>query len=213
MRRELRIRIRHDDHVILGSAERLHTLAVARSGFIDMLSDRSRTNEAHRGDTRVGEQRVDGLTVAVDHVEYACGQARFAQQLGEPQTAGRILLRRLQHERVAARKRNRKHPQRDHGGEVEWRNARADTDGLSQRPAVDACADAVRKFALEQMRNAARELHDLQPAGHLTARIREHFAVLAGNQRSELIDMRVEQCLEPEHDARALQRRRLCPAR
>ena len=51
------------------------------------------------------------------------------------------------------------------------------------------------------------------PARHFAARVRQHLAVLARDDARQLIDVRIEQRLEPEHHARALQRRRRRPCR
>ena len=50
------IRIRHDDHVVLGAAERLHALAGLRARAIHVLGDRRRADEADRVDAWIGEQ-------------------------------------------------------------------------------------------------------------------------------------------------------------
>ena len=55
--------------------------------------------------------------------------------------ARRIPLGGLQHERVTADQRDRKHPHRHHRREIERRDARADAERLAQRIAVDAGAD------------------------------------------------------------------------
>ena len=93
----------------------------------------------------------------------------------------------------------RKHPHRHHGREVERRDADADADGLAQRPVVDAAADVVAELAFQQLRNAARELDDLEPARELAFGVGEHLAVLARDQRGQLVEVRVEQLLEAEH--------------
>ena len=50
----------------------------------------------------------------------------------------RVLLRRLQDERVAAGERRRPHPHRDHRGEVERRDPGDDAERLADRVDVDA---------------------------------------------------------------------------
>ena len=154
-------------------------LPCADAVLIDVLRDRRRAHEAHRGDVGIRQQRVDRDLIAVDHVEHARRQAGFGQQLREPQRAARILLRRLQHEGVAARDGDRKHPQRHHRREIERRDPRADSHGLPQRPRVDAAAHGVRELTFQQMRNAARELDNFDAARDFAARIGKHLAMLA----------------------------------
>ena len=45
------------DHVVLRSAERLHPLAVARTGLVHVAGDRRGADEGHRRDVRVLEDR------------------------------------------------------------------------------------------------------------------------------------------------------------
>ena len=99
-------------------------------------------------------------------VEHAIGQAGFLEQLGKPDRRRRIALRRLQHERVAARDRDREHPARHHHREVERRDARDHAERLTQIPVVDAAADLVGEVGLQQIRNAASELDDFDAAHH-----------------------------------------------
>ena len=67
----------HDDHVVLGAAQRLAALAGARRGLVDVAGDRRRADEADRGDVGMVEERVDRFLVAVDDVEHAVGKARL----------------------------------------------------------------------------------------------------------------------------------------
>ena len=59
------------DHVVLGAAERLHALPGLRARLVHVARDRGRADEAHRGDVRVCEDRVDGDLVALHDVEDA----------------------------------------------------------------------------------------------------------------------------------------------
>ena len=152
------------------------------------------------------EQRVDGLLVAVDHVEHAVGKARFLQQRREDQRRRRIALGGLEDEGVAADDRHRKHPQRHHRGEVERRDAGDDAKRLAKGVGVDAGAHVLGEFALEELRRAARVFDDVDAARELARRIRQHLAVLARDRRDELVGALLEQRLEAEHDAGAGER-------
>ena len=153
---EVEIGVRQHDRVVLGAAERLHALALRGSGRVDVLRDRRGPDERHGLDVGMMQDGVHRFLVSVDDVEHAVRQAGFLEQLGEPDAGGRILLRRLEHERVPAGQRHREHPHRDHGREVERRDARADADRLQARVGVDAAADRLGVIALEQLRRARR---------------------------------------------------------
>jgi hypothetical protein len=112
----------------------------------------------------VVEQRVDRDLVAVHDVEDAVGQAGLLPQLGDEERRRRVLLGRLEHERVAAGDRDREHPHRHHRREVERRDAGDDAERLADRVDVDAGRDLLGELALEQVRDAAGELDDLEAA-------------------------------------------------
>jgi len=77
-------------------------------------------------------------------------------------------------------------------------------DRLAQGVGVDAVGDAGRDLALEDLPHAAGELDDLEPALHLTQRVREHLAVLVGDQLGQLLGMAIDQFPEGEQDLRPL---------
>ena len=76
-----------------------------------------------------------------------------------------------------------------------------DAEGLAHRPVVDAGRDLVGVVALEQLRDAARELDDVDAARDLALRVAEHLAVLGGDHRGERVALAVEQVEEGLHDA------------
>ena len=180
---------------------------------VDVARDRRRADEADRLDVGVGQQRVHRLLVAVDDVEDARRHPGPGQQLGDEERRGRIALGRLQDEGVAAGERDREHPHRHHAGEVERRDAGDDPERLAQRVAVDVGADVLRHLALQEVRDADRELDHLEPAGHLAERVVVGLAVLGRDQLGDLVGVLLQQELELVEDARAAQRRRLRPGR
>ena len=147
--------------------------------------------------------RVDRLLVAVHHLEHALGQAGLEEQLGQPHRHRRVALTGLEDERVAARQCRAGLPQRDHRGEVERRDAGDDAERLAQRVHVDAGAGALGVLALEQVRDADRELDDLDAALDVAARVGEGLAVLEGQQLGEFVDVLVDQLDELHHHAGA----------
>ena len=60
-------------------------------------------------------------------------------------------------------------------------------NGCRNRIAVDVRRDVLGKFSLDELGNAARELHHLERALHLAARIGEHLPVLAHDDARELV--------------------------
>ena len=63
--------------------------------------------------------------------------------------------------------------------------------------------------ALQEMRDAARELDVLEPAGDLAPRVVEHLAVLARDDRRQVVAVGVDQLAQAEqHSGAAAQRRR-----
>jgi hypothetical protein len=131
--RLVHVGVRHHHHVILGAAEALHAFSVRAAGGVDIFRDRGRADEADGAHARIGEQRVDRLLVAVDHIEHARREPRFDQQLGEPHRHRGIALRGLENEGVAAGERGRELPHGDHGREVERRDAGDDAERLTER--------------------------------------------------------------------------------
>ena len=148
-RGKVEIGIGQHDCVILGAAQRLHTLAVLRPGFVDVACDRGGTHERNRLDQRMLQQRIDRILVAMHDVEHAVGQPRLGQQLGHAQGQRRVTLGGLQHKRVAARECHWKHPHRHHGRKIERRDAHAHAQRLAQRKTVDFGTHVFTEFAFQ----------------------------------------------------------------
>ena len=145
---EVEIRVGQHDRVVLGAAQRLHAFALRGCGRVDVLRDGRGSDERHGFDVGMMQDGVHRLLVSVDDVEHAVRQAGFLEKLGEPDAGGRILFRRLEHERIPAGERHREHPHRHHGREVERRDARADADRLQARVGVNAAAHGFGVVAL-----------------------------------------------------------------
>jgi hypothetical protein len=104
------------------------------------------------------------------------------------------------------------HPQRYHYRKIERRDAGAYAERLAHRMAVDAGADFLAVFTLDEMRYAHRELDDFDAALHRAGGIGERLAVFCRNQFRQFVLVRVEQLAKFHQDARAAQRRRVAPA-
>ena len=143
---------------------------------------------------------IDRDLVAMDDVEDAVRQAGLLQQLTEIDRCGRVLLARLQDERVPARDRVREHPHRHHRREVERRDARHHAERLADLVDVDPGADLLAESALEQVRDAGGELEVLEAARDLAERIGPDLAVLARQVGRDLLAMLLHEVPDAEHD-------------
>ena len=120
------------DHVVLGPAERLHPLAVAacpsrRRGARSACCPRTTSRRRRGGSAARSTASASPCTTCAD----AIGEARVVHQFGQQHRRRRVLLRRLEHERVAARERVGEHPERHHHREVERRDAGTTPTGCS----------------------------------------------------------------------------------
>ena len=199
--------------MVLRAAERLHALPVRRAVRVDVARDRGRTHEAHRPDVGVLEDPVHRDLVALDDVEHAVGQPGVREQLREHERRARVLLGGLEDEGVAAGHRVRAHPDRDHRGEVERRDARDHAQRLTDLEHVDAGGHLLGEAALQQVRDRRRVLDVLEPALHLAHRVREHLAVLRREDGRDVGLAGLEQLADPEHDLGPLGQRRRAPGR
>ena len=96
----------------------------------------------------------------------------------------------------------RKLPHRNHGGEIERRNAGDHAQGLTQRVDVDAGTGAFGVFALHQVGNADSELDDLKAALNVALGVGNGLAVLARQNVGELVVVALRQFEELHHHAR-----------
>ena len=83
-------------------------------------------------------------------------------------------------------------------GKLNGRDDRDDAERLADRVDVDAGRGVLGEAALEQVRDAAGELGDLEAARDLAERVVEDLAVLGGDERGDLLLALVEQLAEGE---------------
>ena len=131
------------------------------------------------------------------------GRPGFEQQLSKPHRHRRIALRRLENEGVAAGERRREFPHRDHGREIERRDAGDDAKRLAHGIKIDARTGAVAVFALEQVRNAAGEFDDFEAALDVALGVGKRLAVLGGQEPRQRVEFLLGQFEEFHHHPRA----------
>ena len=186
---------------------------MAGRGLVDVLGDRSGTDERNSPNVRVLQQPVHGLFVSVQDVEDAVRKAGLAEEGCQPVCRRRILLAGFQDNRVACRNGDGKEPQGNHRGEIE----RADDADDAKRGLggvnVNTAGNIFRVFTLNQVREAGRQFDDFQSAGNFAQRIRDHFAVLGGNDLGQFALALVEQLTETKHDLLTLRDRQVPPGR
>ena len=184
---EVHVRVGEHQHVVLRPTERLHALALAGAALVDGARYGRRTHEAQGCDVRVLDQALHRDSIAVDHVEDTVGQARLSVQLCEQVRRRGIPLGGLQQDTVSAREGDGRHPERHHHRKVEGRDAAHDTERLTHRHQIDTRRDLGRVVALEQLRDAAGELHGFEAALHLTESIGLRLAVLARDDLGKFV--------------------------
>ena len=197
--------------MVLGTAQRLHPLAVVGTGFVDVVGDRGGANEADGFHIGVHQQRVHRFLVPLHHIEHAVRQSGLLEQIGNEERGRRVERAGLEHKGVARGNRDREHPHGHHDRKVEGRDARHHTQRLAHGPVVDAGGHLLGVVALEQLRDASGKLDDLDAPRDLALRIGEHLAVLGGDHVRQRVFVLVKQLQKFEHDARPAQRRRVGP--
>ncbi len=95
--------------------------------------------------------------------------------------------------------------------EVVRRDPDADPHRMADALGIDAWGDVGQRVARHQARQPGGELDHLHPAVHLGPRLGERLAVLAGEQRDEVVEALVHQGPQAEHDPGPLDHGRLGP--
>src|SRR6185437_5631347 len=76
----------------------------------------------------------------------------------------------------------------------------SDADGLADLVDFDPGRRLLRVLALQERRDAAAVLDDLEPARHLPRRVREHLAVLGSEDPRHLVTPVVQELPDPEEE-------------
>ena len=134
----------HHDHVVLGAAERLDALAGPRRALVDDPRDRAPSRRTRPRRCR-GASRIPSTTSRPPLTRFTTpgGQVERVELLEGDLLRQRDLLGGLEHERVAARDRERQEPERHHRREVERHDRGAHADRLADRLGVDVARDVL----------------------------------------------------------------------
>jgi len=157
----------------------------------------------------MGNQRVHRLFRAMDDVQYAFREARFEEEFRQPYRAKGRSLRWFQDKGVPGDDGEGKHPQGDHHREVEGWDTRDDTERVAVVILIHATTDLPERPPLQEGRRAAREVHDLDAAPRLAARLIKRLAVVACDNRRQFVNVFVQKRLIAEHQLHAVHHRRL----
>src|SRR5438105_1064791 len=147
--------------------------------FKNVSSNWGRADERDRFDFWMRKERIDTIASAMNDTENAFGQARLFEQLRDLDGGERNLFTGLEDERIAAGNRHRIHPERDHRGEIEGRDACANAERLADGVAINSAGNILEALAHEQRGHATSEFDHLDPAPNVTARFDQGFPMLA----------------------------------
>jgi hypothetical protein len=178
--------------VVLGAAESLHALARLGRALVDVPGDGRGADEGDRGDAGVVQNRVDGHLVPVHHAEHTVGQACLGVQPGHGVRQRRVTLARLEDEGVPGGNRDRVHPHRHHGREVERGDPGADAERLPERVGVHVGGHLLGVLAFEQGGDPGGELDDFQAPDDLALGVRQDLAVLVRDDPGQFVQVTLD---------------------
>ena len=148
------------------------------------------------------ENGVDHFLVAVHHLADAFGKTCLDKQFCKPHRQAWVTFAWLDDEGITRRNRGAAHPQRDHAGEVERRNACTNANRLAHRIDVDAGASPLSIFALQHMWNAAAKFDDFKPALDIALTVGDNLAVFGRQHMRQIVHIGLDQPFEFKHHPR-----------
>mmetsp|Transcript_47083 Transcript_47083/g.106686 ORF Transcript_47083/g.106686 Transcript_47083/m.106686 type:complete len:214 (-) Transcript_47083:170-811(-) len=185
--------------MVLGAPEGNHLFVVLVAALRDELGHGRGADKgegAHRG---VVAQRLHNILSSLDHLEDASGDARLFEQRRHPSHRMRHLFRRLENDTVAHCEGDRDCPHGDHDGEVEGHDRGHHPQRLSSVLASDAPGHHL-DLALSKLRKRARIFNGLVPLCDGGKCFVSVLSALAAHEIGELVSMRRQKLMEPEHD-------------
>ena len=142
--------------------------------------------------------------------EDSSGKSCLLEQLRKAHRRERHAFARLQNKCISSDKRLRKHPQRHHHREVEWRDACNHTERFEGHLACDASTH-FELTARCEIRQRASVLHALDALLHFCLCFAENLAVFVREQPREFFEIRNHQLSQAIHHMRAITNRPLAP--
>merc|ERR1719322_527801 len=115
--------------MVLGSHVALDSLAIGGSSLVYVSSSRVSTDKGDCSDVRMITDEVDGVMLTVDDIDDTIWHTRLLEKLQQRHAGRGVPLTGLHDVGVAADGGHGEHPQRDHGREVEGRDAGTDSKG------------------------------------------------------------------------------------
>ena len=141
-------------------------------------------------------------------VDHAGREAGLRDQVHHSRLAERGLRRRLDDVGVAGGQRVGGEPEGHHRGEVEGTDLDEDAHRLADQGFVDAGGDVGREVAHLQRGNPGRDLDVFQGSDQLAARFFQRLAVLDGDGAGQVLELLLDEVVQPEEQAAALHGRR-----
>ena len=149
----------------------------------------------------------------MDDVEHAIRQPRLSGELGEAHGGERHALRRLEDVRISRDHAHREHPQRDHRGKVEGRDASAHAKWQAVGVHVGRARHSGDGLAHLQRGGRASVLDHLEPAEDVALGVVDRLTMLGREQSRQLVLVLADERLQLEHDARTVAHRGGAPRR
>ena len=205
------VRIGHDENEIFRAAGGLDAFAVGGAGFVNVFRDRRRADEGDGFDQGVPEDGVDGFASAMDEIEHTGRKSGFFRELRDADRGERDFFAGFEDEGISAGDGHGPHPERDHGGEIEWRDAGRHAERLADGVTIDATGHVFERLAHEERGGAAGEFDVFQSAADIATRLGQRFAVLAGHALGQFLKVVFEQDLKLHQNPGSFDRRGFHP--
>ena len=203
------LQVFHGHEVVLGPAQKHGALAGAAGRLGDLAGRRRRADHADPAHARVLVPGRGRDVVAVHHVDDPRRQPDLPEDLAHLLHEIGRLGRGLEHERVADADRKGDEPAEHQGREIEGRDPAEDPQRLAHHPTHDVGADLLEGFALDEGRDAAGGLDDLDHALDLPAGFADVLGLVDGDGDGQLLPAlfhgttQVEQEFHPAPDRQA----------
>mmetsp|Transcript_5375 Transcript_5375/g.8459 ORF Transcript_5375/g.8459 Transcript_5375/m.8459 type:complete len:232 (+) Transcript_5375:1008-1703(+) len=160
----------------------------------------------------MGTDLVHHWFSTVDYLQHILRKSTIlVQHLCQQQTDTGSLFGRFQHKGVAGGNGERKHPQRNHGREIERTNAGTDTEWFAVTDAVHSARNSGQRIAQQLGCNETGALDHFESAKDIPTGVLDCFAVFQRNQTGQIVGVFPDFILQFQHDALTLLNRNVFP--